>query len=328
MRTRSNLLFGLTLVAISSVLLLRALGLIPDGLYDLLSRAWPAVIILFGLVYLLRNRVPLGGLIALAISVALVVNVALIAFSVRTSQQRDDNVQQIAQEIGSDVSLLQLSVDTLRTDLNIGVSLVDDKIVSGEFIGSTENRITVEYEPGEGGLATLTFSEEQPNAFPMLEAVGRGQLNIDLPADLAIDLLVISEQGSALLNLTNIDLERLNFDLLQGDAQVTLPEYEPLSPSFQQGGDTITGTITIRSGDLVLQVPETIGSRLELRRLNAGVDREFDETAYRALENDVLESRNYEDVERRVRYSINVSQLLRVEQIESLDGLSTNDSGT
>jgi len=73
----------------------------------------------------------------------------------------------------------------------------------------------------------LTVREVRPNTFPLLSAVGRGQLRLELPADLPLDVNFNGVQGSFSLNMSGLALERLNMDAQNGSVLVTLPEYDP-----------------------------------------------------------------------------------------------------
>ena len=53
-RRRTNLLWGVVLFAASLTLLLHALGQIPVGIYDIINRSWPALLVLAGLSIVLR----------------------------------------------------------------------------------------------------------------------------------------------------------------------------------------------------------------------------------------------------------------------------------
>src|SRR5690606_20509793 len=103
LKRRTNLLWGVVLLAVAVVVTLKALNVIPASLFDLIARAWPALLVLAGLSIVLRPRVPLGSLLALVVTAALVGGVASYAFSARATQQRDDYQEPVLQAIGPDV---------------------------------------------------------------------------------------------------------------------------------------------------------------------------------------------------------------------------------
>jgi hypothetical protein len=90
-RRRTNLVMGMALLAAAAVVMLNALNLLPASVFDLLVRAWPALLVLAGLSLLLRARIPLGSLLALIVTLALAGGVATLAYYSaisRSAQQR------------------------------------------------------------------------------------------------------------------------------------------------------------------------------------------------------------------------------------------------
>ncbi|MCI0352671.1 MAG: DUF5668 domain-containing protein, partial [Acidobacteriales bacterium] len=296
---RTNPLWGLVIVALSAVLVARALGYIPAGVFDLILRAWPALLVLAGLSFLLRNRLPLGGGIALIISGVIVVGLATAAYSGRAAQQRNDYRQTIDQPL-SGVTLLRLRVEGLTTGVEFLPSLSNIPSVTGEFAGSAESRLEVNYEQAADNSATLTLREVQPGGFPMLESVGRGTLRVELPPDLPVDLDFTGREGDVILNLAGLELERLNVFVTRGDVVITLPEYQPVLSD--EGGSN--GTMTTRDGDLAIFIPSQVAARLELNREGSGIEPQYDANIYNYLVGDVLEARVIEGADVVVRYTL------------------------
>lgn len=301
-RRQTNLLWGVVLLAIAMVLLLRALGQLPDGIYNLITRAWPSLLVLAGLGIFLRGRVPVGSGIAFILTAVLVGGIAAYSFSTRAEQQREDNQVEFAQPVGGGITLLRVIVQTLATDVEFVRSL-EENVVSGEFVGSTESDIQVNYAEAGDSTATFTLREEQPGAFPMLAAIGRGRLRLELPSEIPMDIEFIGADGNATVNALDIWVERLNIDLREGDALVTLPEYDPQgSPE-----DSTLGAWAVRNGDITVFVPSSVAAHLELDRGLSGIQPQYDPTIYNLLATGTtgaLEARNFDTAEIRVRYNI------------------------
>lgn len=313
---QAGLLWGVIAVAVAGVLMADALGLIPPGLQDTLLRAWPALLILIGLAALLQRRMPLGGLVALGVSAAVVINVGVLAFSARAGQQRSDQIAPVAQPVSAAVSLLVLDIRVLATDLDITLAEQAGRAVTGEFVGSLESQIALNYAEDDSGLATLTLTETQPNPFQRLEAVGRGSLRLSVPQGIGLDLVISGAQGRATLNLSEVLLERLNLDLQRGDALITLPSYAPQSPTVRANPDAQTGTLTVREGSLTLVIPQTVAASLALNRGTGAFEPIFDETLYNYLRSDVLENRRFDNAAMIVRYLLNVPRgVIRIEDV-------------
>ena len=301
MAVRRNVLWGVLAVAGGAVWLGLTAGVFPPGLADLIQRGWPALLVAVGLGMLLRGRLPFSGVIALALTGAVVINVALVAYSSRAGQVREDQRVPISVPLSEGVTLLTLDIGSLATDVQISFDASLDRAVMGEFVGSTESLITADYAE-DGARATYTLREVQPNAIKMLEAVGRGNLILRVPADLGLDIALRTEQGGVLLNLDGTQLERLNLDLLRGDAIIALPSYQPQSASQAQA--PVNGTLTVREGAITVSVPDDVGARFELDRAGNSLAPVFDDKIYNYLVGDVLESRDYDAEAVKLRYAI------------------------
>ncbi|MCB9457315.1 MAG: hypothetical protein H6671_15120 [Anaerolineaceae bacterium] len=300
-RRRTNFLWGLVLLAAAVVLLLRALDVIPEGIFDIIARAWPALIIFAGISIFLRERVPYGGLFALVLSLVLVAGVTVLAFNTRSGQQRDDYREAIAETVNPAVTLLRVRVGVLSTGVELLRSLESGRI-TGTFTGSSASQLQVDYVEADDNTATLTITESQREPFPLLETLGRGVFQLELPADVALDVVFTGESGETVMNMDGLALERLNIDLQQGDVVVTLPAYNPLGSAE----DAMLGTLAARDGTLTLRIPEAVAAHLEVVRPGSGIPPSVDDIRYLRLEGGVLETRNFDTFDMRVRYLLDV----------------------
>jgi hypothetical protein len=299
MRRQTEIMWGVIALALVGWWTARSLGVIPIGLDDLIVRGLPALLVLAGLVLLLRRRVPLGGFIALVLTGALVGGVAWSAYSSRAGQQRTDTQQPIAQPADPALSLLRVRVNTLETDVEIVTGAAPG--VVGQFTGSADNRIRVDYQIAADNTATLTLDEErQSGDFPLLETVGRGTLRLEVPTTVPLDLVFTTRQGDMLLNLGGGRVETLNVTALVGNVLVSLPDYDPV---YSQD-DALIGTLTAAQGELVLVVPRAVAARLELDRRGSGIEPQFDRARYDQLVGDVLQAVDIRTAAKVVRYAL------------------------
>jgi len=306
-RRRTNLLWGVVLLAVAIVYLLRALSLLPEGIYDVIVRAWPILLVLGGLSILLRDRIPLGGFIALVLSGILAAGVVTYGFSNRALQPRSDYQQAVNEAIAEGVTLLRIRIESLATDVELRSSTRDNRAVTGEFVGSSESNVLVEYRQDDAASATLTVREEPRSKFPMLAAVGRGRLELELPTEIPLDVQFTGVDGNATLNMDGLLLERMNIDLKKGDALVTLPEYDPALSE-----DTaVLGTLEAESGSMTIFVPDAVAARLALSA-NSITSPQYNPSIYNLLAGDnttpggVLEARAFDSAEIKMRYVVTV----------------------
>lgn len=271
---RNNPILGIVFVLVSGFWLVGALGTLPSGMVDTMSRALPAVLIFFGLSLILRERIPLGSVIALVVSLVIPLGIATVAFSGRVGQVLDDNVVQVSQPIEDDASQLILDLSALNADVEI-LTGTEAGVVEAEFVGSTEHTLEAAFGIDEQGIATLVLDEVQESTFPTLAGIGRGTIDVQLPRNLPIFLKLDVEDGDVTLNLRDLDLESIEtLSVDNGNVLITLPAYQSLSPSAQD-----SGILNVLGGNLTLLIPENLGAELFL---NQATNRrpEFDDLLY------------------------------------------------
>jgi phage shock protein PspC (stress-responsive transcriptional regulator) len=259
---RNNPVLGIVMLAVSSLPLMNALC-VPFGIMDIVNRGLPAILIFLGLSIILRERIPIGGLIALAVSLALPFVIATVAISSRVGQVLDDNVVVVEQPIADDSTQLTLDLSALTSDVEIRTG-TQDGIVIAEFTGSTEHTLQSEFAVDDQNFAILVLDEIQDSAFASFTAIGRGTIDVQLPPDFPVFIKLDVADGNVTLNLRDLDLLSIeSLAVSNGNALVTLPAYNALSPSAQD-----SGLLNVFGGSLTLFVPENLGTELFLNQAN------------------------------------------------------------
>lgn len=313
-RRMGNIAFGLVAMAIPIAFLLQDYDVLQDGAMDIIVRSAPAILVFLGLSLALRYRVRFGTWIALLVSVGLVAGLASFAYSSRVDVISTDN--QITVSIPNDddhdqsiisenVTTLLVNVRTLDTDVTISVSNTARQIQT-EFIGSNNSDPQIDYSE-EGDIASLQIIERQIDEFPLLENIGRGELRIELPANMAIGLDYNGVRAETVtLDMGELNLERLSFGLDEGDVFVRLPFYQPLSPSVVERN----GVWAVRDGSLRVVAPADLGVRLSFVRDTNAEPTDFNNLNYQLLiegSDYVLASRQFDNQDAQMRYQVNVS---------------------
>ena len=258
---RNNPVLALVMLALSSIVMMNALG-VPFGIMDILYRGLPTVLIFLGLSLILRERMPIGGIIALAVSIALPFIIATVAISSRVGQVLDDNVVVIEQELDSGSTQLTLDLSALTSDVEIRTG-TQEGVVIAKFTGSNEHTLKSEFAIDNANFAILVLDEIQEGAFSSFTAIGRGTIDVQLPPDFPVFIKLDVADGNVTLNLRDLDLlsiESLNVN--SGNALVSLPAYNALSPSAQD-----SGLLNVIGGNLTLLVPENLGTELFLNQV-------------------------------------------------------------
>jgi phage shock protein PspC (stress-responsive transcriptional regulator) len=315
-RRWQNIVLGLVALVVPIFFLLENLGQLSGGLTDITLRSSPAILIFLGLWIALRYRVPFSSLIALIISVGLVAGMSFYAFNSRIDVPADNNRVEIAvpnqdeydlAEISANVTTLAIDITTLDTDVTISAG-DDNRVISGEFVGSRNSDIQITYNE-TGDIASMQLSEVSVDEFPNLEDIGRGELVLQIPPNIAVGVTFKGQRAQELtLDMAALNLELLFFEVNQGNVLVVLPEYQALSPSVQESN----GHWQVMNGNLRVEVPDAVGARFLLNEnLNPrpAAGQTYDDLIYRLefeIPDLVLVSRQFESQDIKVNYRIDV----------------------
>ncbi len=296
---RTNFVFGAVIFAAVLVVAANLLNVLPPGLFDLVVRAAPALLILAGISFVLRDRVPLSGVIALVIALAAVGVIAFTSYSDRAGRLSNATQQTVSESVSDSITLLRVNVETLMTEVELITGVNADRTINGVFAGAAANTIDVQYAENNDNTANLTVLEMQATGFPDLTDVGRGTFRLELPPEIPLDIQFIGADGAVTLNMSGLALERLNLEAGNGSVVITLPDYNPL---FSQPEDTL-GEIAVRGGDLTLFIPRAVSGQFDL---NTASDPDYDPSIYNLLANGVLEARDLVVADKVVRYTLTV----------------------
>lgn len=248
-----NIFWPLLIVALGGVLIALALDVFPATVADLIRRAWPALLVFVGLTVLLEQIRPLrrfAPLIALILTAGGVAFTVTIAYSTRAEIPRAENVVRFEQVLDDSVERLHVIVRGQQTSVEISPVVPDQQtLLNAEFVGSTESVVTPEFSVNEEGVASFVFEETRPNDIPSLEAIGRGQMRIELPLGVPIALDFTTENGTVSLNLLGLEITRLDVVMQQGDLLLGLPR-----SALERRAEVFVGR-----GDVTVFVPEDVG---------------------------------------------------------------------
>jgi phage shock protein C len=316
---RGNLAWGALALAITIVYLLTLLNVLPTGVSDILVRSTGGVLVFLGLSVILRDRMQAGSWVALMIAVMLTGIIGVIAYSSRINEVRTENEVRQSYPIAESATTLVVNLNSLATEVSVFSAPANQRTISFTFVGARATEIQQMYIE-DGALATLNIAETLPEGLIPLDSVGRGTLQIEIPQDIAVAINFAGQIGDVSFDMADLDLERLNVSLEQGDAIVTLPLYQPLSPSVAED----PGNIFLRSGSLTMVAPPELGTQFLLNKAT-NQRPTFDDLVY-ALEDNLndwlLVSRQFDDSETKVFYIINVpsGQIRLVTENENIQG--------
>ena len=294
-QSRSNLIWPVLIIGIGIVMLLISANLIPEAIGDLLIRSWPALLIIFGLNILLSQRFPIANWLVLIVSVGLVVVVANLAYAERSNEYRTDYREFREDFVPPEIEQLVLIIDVRDTRATISPGS-QPRQIAAQFEGSNESDVDIGFEI-QGTTATITISEDRPGVLPRLQHVGRGTLNVFVPADIPIEALdYLGDDGSVTADFMGLNIRSINMQTGRGSMRLCLPRQ----------GIVLQDTVTVENGDLEVVIPPDTAVSFNVGGENQRVEYQppTTEADYLFLVGGILETRAAEN--QRILLNFNV----------------------
>jgi hypothetical protein len=285
--SRSNWLFPLWVVIGALLLLANAYGVIPPTILDLIGRASPILLILFGLNMLIGRRIRFANFAILGLCTILTTGVIVAAYGKQSAVFREDYQVSVSQPVNPATRGIKLNITTLLAVTEIKVNPeAAARTITGAFTGSRESKVSTAYTL-EGDTGLLTIAETRASTIPNLTSIGRGKLTVNIPQGVAIDELIIrAGEGNLTINLAtlnNATIRTLTVQLESGKIQIDLP---PLSPQT-----ALAGTIRTANGDI--QLTAATGTTLKFT-IERGTP-QYDPSGYLLLSGGVIQTAGVRD---------------------------------
>jgi hypothetical protein len=267
--TRRSVMWPLLVIAVGCIWLLVVAGAVPEAVRDLLIRAWPALLVLFGLdvlvgqrrVQLRRWTIRLNWAALLGLLVLLAVLIWL-AYEQQTDQLRTDQVVPYSRTLDGDIERVRVVASLERTTVTVRPA-TQARQLQIEFTGSKESEVTITPSVEDDTTLIVTVDESYKNAIPKLEDIGRATLDITLPPAVYIDQFRLTgDEGDVLLDMQG---QPLDFEFA-AQPRVYLHPFAPLRTVTQLSSLLTPHTLSagrievgVNSGDLTLNLPDYFG---------------------------------------------------------------------
>jgi cbb3-type cytochrome oxidase subunit 3 len=286
--TRRSFMWPTIIIAVGCIWLLMTAGAFPEAVGDILVRAWPALLIIFGFDVLVgRRRLRVSGLtidmnfLGLIATILLLVAVVFFAYQKHASDVRDEQVKTFAQTLTDDISKVQIEVSLNMMDVSVIPSAENSRDLRAEFKGSSESDVTMNWAI-VGNTAKLTITEKTPDPVPKLENYGEGTLEMMLPSDVPVEVFsLVTNRGDIGFNMQPLRIDSLNLTTGKGDVTLNLPT-----------STTLGGSVINRDGSIELTVPENVTINLNLARGSGRPTYRYDTRRYDVLQDLTLKHNN------------------------------------
>lgn len=243
---RRNYMWPLLVMMVGAMWLLVVADVFPAAIDDLLARAWPGLLVLFGYdIVFGRRRLPVArwtidtSLLGLVITMVFLAGVVWLAYRQQGDVVRTDNVVAFGETLPDEVEQVRISVTLERTALAINPSIGSSRTLGAEFKGSNESAVAIEWSV-EGAIGSLSIVESYRSAIPKLEDYGRGTLDVMLPSGVLIESFALDgREGDVVIDLSPIRMQLLDVEVEQGDITLYLPALYTLDGDLRSGDGNI-----------------------------------------------------------------------------------------
>lgn len=255
---RSSLVGPLILIALGALFLLNNLGLVNWDIWLILLRLWPLVLIAIGLDILIGRRSMLGSIAVLVIIVILVVGGVWLVGSQTTIGGQPLTSQDLSQTLqGATAADVQLdpTVAALRlgsTQTMNRSDLPSDLLIIGTVATSRDERITRDFQM-TGNTALFVLRTAGIPFFPFVGPSGNRAWDLNLTPNVPISLKVSAGVGDSQIDLTGLNVTRLDYSAGVGKAVIILPARGTFQASLSGG-----------IGDVSVRIPASLAARIHV----------------------------------------------------------------
>ncbi len=287
-RERVNILGPVLLIAIGAVLLLNTLGILEWSVWLSIIRLWPVLLIAAGLDLLLGRHSVWGSLLAAVLVLGVLAGALWLASADVAPGGAGLVAESVQQPLGAATSaevVVSPAVGRLQMEaLPEEASLVQGTI----YRGRNEE---VEQVLDSGTRATYTLQAGDVSWVPFgTWSFDRRLWDVGLSPGVVLDLEAELGAGEAVLDLTGLQLERLEVDVGVGRVEIRLPAEGRFEASID---GAIGETVIVIPGGLEARIQAS--TALAVRNMPAGYRRD----------GDVYTSPGYEGAENRVDLTVN-----------------------
>ncbi len=251
---RGGLVWPVILIAAGIVFLLNNLGVLSWDVWATLWRLWPVLLIAIGLEILIGRRSLLGSaLVALALLVVLGLAIGLgLPQWTAVNGNTVERTETISEDLkGGSQAEVELSFGTGTLNLT-ALPAGSPQLIKGTLDLSRGETLGVSHSSADG---VEQFSLESRNAWsqvPNVRSDDRKQWDIELNRDVPINLNLSTGVGRSILDLSQLNLTRLDINSGVGETNVKLPERGQFDVDLEGG-----------IGEITLIVPQGLGVKIQ-----------------------------------------------------------------
>jgi hypothetical protein len=245
-----SLFWPVVLIGAGVIWLLYSLDVVLSSNLEVLALVWPIFIIGIGVDLIVGHRSPVAGAIVGAVTVGLVVVLMMIGPGQGWVGSSELKTETFSTPVG-EASQAQVQIDLSRYAASIHALPVATGPDRPLLYASITHRGTVDFSAE--GTTQKTVKLKSGDGWRWWQRIGSDNAtpwDIGLDRGVPLTVIVRASSGSSTLDLTGLQLRKLEVHASSGDAQVVLPHAEQLSayrPEIQL--DSSSGRMDVQAPD-------------------------------------------------------------------------------
>jgi len=262
---RPSLFWPILIIGLGALLLLQALSLLPASLWAALAQLWPLLFIVFGLDLLITRRSSRGAALVLIAGVVLVI-ASLTWAAVRASQLPAGGLEVLGQNTQG-AARISAHIDFQTGQLQLSALGPSDHLMEGSAQDGPSETVQQSYAVSAGEGRLVLAQHPDPLLAPFLSRrTDSAQWDVRLAQHLPLALEVDSSAGTLTLDLSKLQLTRLDLTSGLGPTVITFPAGQPAQARLHTGLGPVTLNLQaglpvrlhIRSGLTHISLPATL----------------------------------------------------------------------
>jgi hypothetical protein len=242
------------MIGLGIVILLTSFGLFGWGVWDILWRLWPVLLVAVGLEIIIGRRLLLVSILAVFVILAGLGSV--LWFSGGGLIQEEELMGSSVNQPLGNIDQAEISISSAVGELTVGSLTEPSILVSGEVSKGSNPQVYTNYKvEGKTGFFEMDTRNwnNLPQAKPWSWDLG---LNQQIPLGFESSMAV----GDMNLNLAELTLSSLDANQAVGELTVSLA-----------GQKNYRADISQAVGSIVVEIPEDVGIRLKINRAIVGL---------------------------------------------------------
>ena len=228
---------------IGTILIMANFGFFPMTTWQIIMNFWPVLLIALGLDIIFKRQSIIPTLIGVIMSLLLLLGLSWFIIQGPLSKEA---VSSTINYESIDAEKINLSINTIVSNLSISDNKESDAVVSGEIFLANSEKLNEELNM-QGNIQEISLTTSGNVAFPARNMNDGFPWKLALNPETPFNINIKQVIGLQRLDLANLLVDEINSELVIGKMEVVLPDAKIINVNFE-----------CIIGEIVLVIPEYI----------------------------------------------------------------------